>query len=93
MVPPCPTCQRDGHFNVVKESLSLIYTGASSFFSVARTYEAFGKSRLLPKFQDSNFAVHFLVVCAKVMDLLRGERGVEFVPVAWVTNSEAENWE
>lgn len=93
MDPPCPTCKRDGHFNVVKEPLRLIYSGTPPFFSVARTYEAFGKSRLLPKFRDSNFAVHFLVVCAEVMDLLRGERGVEFVPVEWLTNSEPENWE
>jgi hypothetical protein len=81
MVPPCSTCKRDGYFNVTKAPLRLSYRETLSLFSVAETYEHFGKSRLQPDFKESNFAVPLLVVSQALEDALAGEPGVTFVPV------------
>jgi len=78
---PCSACQRDGFFNRAHVPLQLVYPGPMPAFSVAETYERFGNSRLMPNFSESLFAVPYLVVSEAVADVLRGERGVEFVPV------------
>jgi hypothetical protein len=83
--PPCQTCKLDGFFNVPKVALRLIYDKIVPPFSVAETYEHFGKSRLLSEFKKSNFAVPYLVIGEAIEDALAGERGVEFVPVRFAS--------
>jgi len=81
MDPPCPTCKRDGFFNIPKMPLKLAYNKKNPPFFVAATYEYFGKSRLQTDFKKSLFAVQFLIVGESVENALIGERGINFVPV------------
>lgn len=83
MTAPCPVCKRDGYFNTTKMQLRLAYDKPIPPFSVAETYEHFGKSRLQPDFKKSLFAVPFLVVSEAMKDTLKDEHGVEFVPVSF----------
>jgi hypothetical protein len=83
MDPPCQKCKRDGFFNIPKVPLMLTYDQALRSFSVAETYERFGKSRLKANFKKSLFASPFLVVDGAVRKVLSDERGVEFVPVSF----------
>jgi hypothetical protein len=81
--PPCPNCKRDGFFNIPKVPLKLAYDEEPRSFSVAATYERFGKSRLKADFRKSLFANPCFVVDEPVRKVLSDERGVEFVPVAF----------
>ncbi len=79
----CGVCRRDGYFNVGREPLQLVYDQPVPTCAVAETYERFGNSRLTPEFSQSFLASPYLVVSEPVRDVLKGERGVEFVPVRY----------
>lgn len=81
MLPPCPTCKRDGFYNIPHIPLMLAYDQDLPPFLVAETYECFGRSRVQPDFKKSHFAVPFFVVDETVRKVLAGERGLEFLPV------------
>lgn len=77
----CGVCRRDGYFNVGREPLQLAYEQPLPTCAVAETYERFGNSRLTPEFRQSFLASPYLVGSESVRDVLKGEPGVEFVPV------------
>ena len=84
MDPPCSTCKRDGYFNITKIPLKLSYSDPVPSFSVAETYERFGKSRLNIDFQKSLFATPYLVISEAVKKTIEGESGLSFIPVAFM---------
>jgi hypothetical protein len=86
MDPPCPTCKRDGYYNIGKTPLLLAYAQGLPPFLVAETYECFGNSGIQSDFKKSHFAVGLPVVCEAVRNVLAGERGLEFLPVSTLGN-------
>ena len=82
ILPQCPTCKRDGYYNIPKAPLRISYDQPVPTFAVAQTYEHFGKSRLQADFRKSLFAPPYLIVGKALEDVLAGERGLEFVPVS-----------
>ena len=81
MLPQCPNCKRDGYYNVPKMPLKIVYDQPIPSFSVAETFEQFGKARLHSDFKKSLFAIPFMIVSEAVQSVLSGERGLEFIPV------------
>jgi hypothetical protein len=79
--PPCPICKRDGFFNIPKVSLNLSYDKPILAFSMAATWEHFGKSRLSPDFNKSLFAVPLLIINESIKKALENEPGVIFVSI------------
>lgn len=81
LTPPCRQCQRDGHYNTIKALPGLCYDVPISPFTVAETYERFGRSGFAPDFRKSRFAPPFLLINNSVQESLLVEDGVELLPV------------
>jgi hypothetical protein len=83
---PCAECGRDGYFETAQSPLELRYSLTHADLDripdFASTWEHFGISRLADPFEDSVFAQPLLVVGPRVVELLRGIRGLAFDPVA-----------
>lgn len=90
-LPPCPRCQRDGHYHTVKEPLQIVYDSASltvgELPDVVHTWECFGRSGIhAENFRYSRFAPPLILVNRKVFEIFRAMRvkHARFTPVRFV---------
>lgn len=90
-LPPCPRCQRDGHYHTVKEPLQIVYDSASltvgELPDVVHTWECFGRSGIhAENFRYSRFAPPLILVNRKVFEIFRamGVKHARFTPVRFV---------
>lgn len=86
--PPCPVCQRDGHYHTVKEPMEIIYNSTDvlldSLPDVVQTWECFGVSGIdRENFRRSRFAAPAILVKPRVFDIFRKLKGkhAHFAPV------------
>lgn len=90
-LPPCPRCQRDGHYHTPEEPLQIVYDSASltvgELPDVVHTWECFGRSGIhAENFRYSRFAPPLILVNRKVFEIFRAMRvkHARFTPVRFV---------
>lgn len=90
-LPPCPRCQRDGHYHTPEERLQIVYDSASltvgELPDVVHTWECFGRSGIhAENFRYSRFAPPLILVNRKVFEIFRAMRvkHARFTPVRFV---------
>ncbi len=81
MDPPCKFCLRDGHYGSLAGPYRLHYPIGMPNFSVAYTYERFGKAMKREPLRDSLCGSSLMVVSDTVKKVLENERGVSFEPI------------
>lgn len=81
MDPPCPSCGRDGRYNIPHMKLEIFYTGKLPEFHFASTYEGFGRSVRRSDLAQCNFAKSQSIISEQIKEALSHERGLEFVEV------------
>jgi hypothetical protein len=84
MDPPCGVCGRDGYFNVPEGPPKLVYSGPVQRFSVADTFERFGKARKHADVRKSYVGSPQMLVSDEMKNLLAGETDVSFSPVTLI---------
>jgi len=86
--PPCPHCQRDGHYETLREPQEIVYDRndvvPDNIPDVVQSWEHFGQSWIDKEdFRRSRFAEPLVLVKPRVFDIFRRlkVRGARFDPV------------
>jgi hypothetical protein len=89
-LPPCPHCQRDGHYNSATRPTQIAYdvcvVDPEALPDVVETWERFGRSNIDQDFRFSHLGEPLILVSPKVLDVFRRLKikGARFQPVRFV---------